>query len=137
MLAAGAFVDRRAVGEIANPDGMIARMPLLFSYGTLQDPAVQEANFGRELSDRPDALVGFALTMLEITDPGVVALSGETHHPMVTATGDDSDQVPDTVFDVTAEELVAADAYEVDDYQRIPVSLASDARAWVFVDATT
>ena len=25
-------------------------MPLLFSYGTLRDPAVQIANFGRELA---------------------------------------------------------------------------------------
>jgi len=111
-------------------------MPLLFSYGTLRDPAVQRANFGRELAGRPDALVGYALTMLEITDPQVVALSGETHHPMVAATGDDNDRVPGTVFEVTDAELIAADGYEVDDYHRILVALASGTSAWVFVDAT-
>jgi hypothetical protein len=31
-------------------------MPLLFSYGTLRDPAVQRATFGRELSGRDDQI---------------------------------------------------------------------------------
>lgn len=32
---------------------------LLFSYGTLQDPAVQMANFGRLLEGTADQLVGY------------------------------------------------------------------------------
>jgi hypothetical protein len=32
---------------------------LLFSYGTLQDRAVQVANFGRLLLGRPDSLPGY------------------------------------------------------------------------------
>ncbi|GAB1646461.1 gamma-glutamylcyclotransferase family protein [Krasilnikovia sp. MM14-A1259] len=108
-------------------------MPLLFSYGTLRDPAVQRANFGRELGGRPDALPGYAIRMLEITDPEVLAVSGETQHPIVVATGDDADTVPGMVFDVTEEDLIAADGYEVDDYHRVLLPMASGAQAWVYV----
>lgn len=111
-------------------------MPLLFSYGTLRDPAVQRANFGRELAGRPDALPGYAVRMLEITDPDVLAASGETHHPIVVATGDEADQVQGVVFEVTDVDLVAADGYEVDDYHRVLVPLASGPLAWVYVSAT-
>jgi len=110
-------------------------MPLLFSYGTLRDPAVQRANFGRELAGRQDRLPGFAERLVEITDPEVVRLSGQTHHPIVVRTGEAGDEVPGTVFEVTEDELVAADEYEVDDYRRVLVSLASGVRAWVYVAA--
>ncbi|GAB3844720.1 gamma-glutamylcyclotransferase [Dactylosporangium cerinum] len=96
---------------------------------------MQRANFGRELDGREDALPGYATRLLEITDPNVLAVSGETHHPIVVATGVPTDQVPGVVFDVTDEDLVAADGYEVDDYHRILVSLASGVRAWVYVSA--
>jgi gamma-glutamylcyclotransferase (GGCT)/AIG2-like uncharacterized protein YtfP len=110
-------------------------MPLLFSYGTLRDPAVQQANFGRLLPGRQDALVGYTIRLLEITDPDVLALSGARHHPIVVPTGDATDHVPGTVFDVTEAELVAADEYEVSDYQRLLLPLASGDRAWVYVSA--
>jgi hypothetical protein len=53
-------------------------MPLLFSYGTLRDPAVQRANFGREPAGREDRLPGYAQRLVEIGDPEVVRVSGET-----------------------------------------------------------
>jgi len=115
---------------------MITVMPLLFSYGTLRDPAVQQATFGRELTSRDDRLPGYAVTMLEITDPDVIAVSGQTHHPILIETNDETDGVPGTVFDVTDDDLAAADGYEVDDYHRIQVSLASGVRAWVYVSVT-
>jgi len=34
-------------------------MPLLFSYGTLQDEPVQRATFGRKLEGSADGLSGF------------------------------------------------------------------------------
>ena len=115
---------------------MIAAMPLLFSYGTLRDPMVQQATFGRELTSRDDRLPGYTVTMLEITDPDVLAVSGETHHPILVETGDAADAVPGAVLEVTDDDLVAADRYEVDDYHRILVSLASGVQAWVYVGAT-
>ncbi|WP_283135220.1 gamma-glutamylcyclotransferase family protein [Rhizohabitans arisaemae] len=107
----------------------------LFSYGTLQDPAVQQANFGRLLHGRPDALPGYRSTLVEIVDPEVLAVSGLAHHPIVHATGDPADTVTGTVFDISAAELAAADAYEVDDYTRVQVRLASGLDAWVYVKA--
>jgi hypothetical protein len=43
--------------------------------------------------------------------------------------------VSGTVFKITAEELAAADAYEVSDYKRIETILASGTRAWVYIKA--
>ena len=112
---------------------MIVVMPLLFSYGTLRDPTVQRANFGRVLDGREDRLPGYALSVLEITDPAVIAVSGQTHHPVLRPTGDGADVVDGMVFEVTDDELAAADAYEVDDYRRVRVRLVSTVDAWVYV----
>ena len=105
----------------------------LFSYGTLQQSDVQMATFGRLLEGRADALVGFRVEMLEITDADVLAKSGQRFHPIVMASGDTEDRVVGTVFDITPAELAAADAYEVDDYARVEAPLASGATAWVYV----
>jgi gamma-glutamylcyclotransferase (GGCT)/AIG2-like uncharacterized protein YtfP len=107
---------------------------LLFSYGTLQQEGVQLAQFGRKLSGQPDALVGWHEKVVEITDPEVLAKSGKRFHPIVTP-GRKDDQVPGMVFEVTAEELAAADAYEVSDYKRVSARLASGKTAWVCVKA--
>lgn len=106
---------------------------LLFSYGTLQDPRVQEANFGRRLDGSADALPGYARTLVEITDPEVIAESGLTHHPIVRSTADGAGRIDGTVFRITDAELRAADDYEVDDYHRILVKLESGREAWVYV----
>lgn len=108
---------------------------LLFSYGTLQDKAVQLASFGRELQGRSDALMGFRQDWVEITDPAVLATSGKTHHPIVQYSGVHADRVPGTVFEITPQELLAADAYEVSDYQRVNVQLQSGQQAWVYIKA--
>ncbi|MFE6746166.1 gamma-glutamylcyclotransferase family protein [Kitasatospora purpeofusca] len=107
----------------------------LFSYGTLQLEQVQLSSFGRPLDGRADALPGFRLTMIEITDPEVIAASGTDRHPLVLPSAGAGDAVEGTVFAVTDEELAAADAYEVDDYARHEVVLASGTRAWVYLSA--
>ncbi len=108
---------------------------LLFSYGTLQDRNVQRAHFGRELQGRPDAMPGYRQTLIAINDPQVVATSGKTHHPIVEPSADRSDEVAGTVFEITAQELAAADRYEVSDYRRVSVKLKSGVAAWVYVRA--
>lgn len=42
------------------------------------------------------------------------------------------DLVPGQVLRLTAADLTAADAYEVDDYTRVKVRLASGTDAWVY-----
>ncbi len=110
-------------------------MPLLFSYGTLQQEGVQRSTFGRLLKGSADALIGYAQSTVKIEDADVVAKSGKSHHPIVAYTGAGEDRVAGTVFEITEAELAAADSYEVDAYKRALAPLASGRRAWVYVDA--
>jgi hypothetical protein len=83
-------------------------MPLLFSYGTLQQEAVQRATFGHRLRGEPDELLGL--------DPAFVAASGKADHAIV-------------------RELVMADACEPAGYTRVSARLASGRQAWVYAAA--
>ena len=82
----------------------------LFSYGTLQQNGVQMSSFGRLLKGAPDALPGWKSEMVEITDPDVLAKSGERFHPIVMPSRNPADEVGGRVFRITPEELAAADA---------------------------
>ncbi len=110
-------------------------MPLLFSYGTLRQEAVQLATFGRLLHGKPDELIGFEQTLFEVTDPEFVSASGKAHHAIVTFTGRSDSRVPGTVFEMTDAELSAADAYEPAGYTRVRAKLASGRQAWVYARA--
>ena len=109
------------------------RTVALFSYGSLQRPEVQRAAFGRLLDGRPDALPGYALSPLPISDPEVVRISGLAVHTIARRTGDPADRIAGIVFAITPAELAAADAYEVDAYGRVEATLASGTRAFVYV----
>jgi hypothetical protein len=108
----------------------------LFSFGTLQDPAVQRSVFGRELPGAADVLRGFKLGVLTITDPEVIRLSGLSEHPLLMPSPDPADEVRGQVLAITAADLAAADEYEVDDYARTEVTLGSGTTAWVYLDKT-
>ncbi len=110
-------------------------MELLFSYGTLQQSEVQLATFRRTLVGHADELVGFAASSITIEDATVVATSGKSQHLIVRRTDHPGDRVPGTVFEITTEELHAADEYEVAEYKRVRAPLASGREAWVYVDA--
>ena len=110
-------------------------MPLLFSYGTLQEEAVQLSTFGRRLVGQPDQLVGFEQSLLRIEDPEFVSTSGKALHAIVRFNGRDDSRVTGTVFEVSDGELADADAYEPDGYQRVSTVLASGKAAWVYADA--
>lgn len=100
----------------------------LFSYGTLRDPAVQRSTFGRELTGRDDVLPGYTL--------GVVQHTAEIQYANVLpATA--AAEVAGTVFEITEEELAAADRYEEDaQYTRALVTLRSGSEAWVYLRKT-
>jgi hypothetical protein len=102
-------------------------MPLLFSYGALQQEQVQRSTFGRLLQGSRDELVGF--------EPSSV-VSGRTHRAGVTFNGRGESRVGGTLFEVTDAELAAADRYEAPaGFGRVSVTLASEKPAWVYVDA--
>ena len=109
-------------------------MPLLFSYGTLQQEDVQLATFRRRLSSQKDELIGYEPSLVKITDPQVAAKLGRTHHANVEATGSDWSRVQGAALEVTDAELESADKYEAPfAYHRIQVTLASGNEAWVYV----
>jgi len=108
---------------------------LLFSYGTLRQRDVQRATFGREIAGYVDAIVGYDLDYVTITDPHVIATSGSDRHPILRPTNRPDAHVDGIVFAISERDLAAADAYEVDDYQRISVPLRSGPQAWVYVFA--
>jgi hypothetical protein len=107
----------------------------LFSYGTLRQPEVQRALFGREVPTVVDQLPGYRLDWLTITDPDVIATSGSDRHPILHA-GDAGDVVEGAYLELTEDELAAADAYEVEDYARAAVVLVSGLDAWVYLAAS-
>jgi hypothetical protein len=107
-------------------------VPRLFSYGTLQQEAVQLAIFGRQLRGAPDSIVGFELASFHVDDPTFVAKSGKADHTIVRFTGSDSHCVKGTVLEVTGEELAKSDEYEPAGYIRVEATLASGGRAWVY-----
>lgn len=110
-------------------------MELLFSYGTLQQKAVQLATFGRELSGTKEVLVGYQLGEIEITDAYVIKTSGKRFHPILRYTGNTQDQVQGAVFELTKQELEKADKYEVKDYQRVNATMQSGIKAWVYCES--
>ena len=111
-------------------------MPLLFSYGTLQQEGVQLSTFGRLLQGQKDELPRFERSFVRIEEPQRVAASGRTHHANVTFNGRNDSRVSGTVFEITDAELSAADRYEqLAAYKRIVAKLASGTQAWVYVDA--
>jgi hypothetical protein len=105
-------------------------MPLLFSYGTLQQEDVQLSTFGRLLQGQRDELLGFEQSLVRIEDAQVVATSGKTHHPIVKFNGRNDSRVSGTVFEITDAELASADQYEVAAYKRVVAMLASGKQAW-------
>jgi ribosomal protein S18 acetylase RimI-like enzyme len=107
----------------------------LFSYGTLQDEAVQQRLFGRRLAGTPDALVGFRMDWLEERDAAAVSASGIARHPIVHETRSPEDRVPGMLLRLTDAELARADDYEAGDYRRVRVTLASGESAWLYIAA--
>ena len=104
----------------------------LFSYGTLQLKNVQKETFGRNLAGKKDSLLGYKLENLKIKDPSVLEISETKTHPIIRFTGMADDVVEGTVFEVTSDELLEADNYEVEDYKRIEVVLKSGMKGWVY-----
>lgn len=107
-------------------------MHLLFSYGTLQLPAVQQAVFGAVTPGEADAVIGHRLGEVVISDPQVIELSGKAVHPVLMPDDAPDAEVPGTVFTLTDAQLAAADDYEVEAYRRVRMPLRSGRQAWVY-----
>ena len=109
-------------------------MEYLFSYGTLQQKNVQLENFGRILEGSKDVLQKYVVKELEITDETVLKISNKRFHPILFFTNNKKDEVKGTVFKITSSELLKADNYEVDDYEKVKAKLKSGIKSWIYVD---
>ena len=89
----------------------------IFSYGTLQDAAVQQEQFGRLLTGSADSVTGWRVGLVRITDSEVVRQSGLTHHKALVA-DDTAPAIDGMLYWLTADELAAADDYESGEYER-------------------
>jgi gamma-glutamylcyclotransferase (GGCT)/AIG2-like uncharacterized protein YtfP len=108
-------------------------MPLLFSYGTLQEESVQRALFGRTLSGQEDELLGFEQSLAKIESSQATTSGSDRHHVNVVPNGRSDSRVNGRVFEISDSELAAADEYENQDgYKRIIATLASGKEAWVY-----
>lgn len=105
----------------------------LFSYGTLQKTEVQIVLFGRILTGQKDQILGYSLKFLEINDSGVLEKSNEKFHPILEFTGDPNHKIEGTLYEITSEEILKADEYEVDDYIRIETRFASGKVGFIYV----
>ena len=108
-------------------------MEKLFSYGTLQLENVQRDTFGRVLTGNKDILEKYVISKIKITDQKVIESSGTDIHPILEYTGNETDFVEGILFEVTQEELISADEYEVDDYKRTKVTFKSGKTGFVYL----
>jgi gamma-glutamyl AIG2-like cyclotransferase len=104
----------------------------LFSYGTLQKREIQLDLFGRILEGSNDALRGYKVSTIEITD-GTFLSKGEGRYQKTLIISDDNDVVDGTALEITDGELLVADKYEPENYKRINVVLESGKKAWIYV----
>ncbi len=96
-------------------------MEKLFTYGTLQDPAVQMAVFHRVVKGISDTLDGYFKTEIKI---------GFGVYPIIFP--EPNSHVEGQYIEVTPEELALIDRYEGAEYRRITVTLRSGVAAWVY-----
>lgn len=107
-------------------------MAFIFSYGTLQNPQVQQALLHRTLDASKDVLVGYEKKLVEIKDPLVIKQSGERFHPILVKNSASTQEICGSVLEVTGAELLTIDDYEAENYERITVELKSGKKAWLY-----
>ena len=78
-------------------------------------------------------LEGYKLEQLEITDIKVLEKSQQKFHPIAIPSKLNNDAIEGIVFEITEQELLQTDAYEVSDYKRVLETFKSGKQAWVYV----
>ena len=99
-------------------------MPLLFTYGTLQDPQVQHYVFGRVLKGKQDILTHFRWFENAIYG----------RYPLVKFSGNSEDFVDGMVYKVSEDDLAKCDVYETSAYKRKLFQLNSGIEAYVYIE---
>lgn len=95
----------------------------LFSYGSLQEEAVQLNLYNRVLAGKKDYLEAFAFSNQKIA----------SLYPIIFKTDNLTDRIVGMVFEISEEELLITDEYEGDSYRKVQVKLKSGIIAWCYV----
>lgn len=105
----------------------------LFSYGTLQLERVQRETYGRKLKGFKDNLKNFKIEQLEIFDESLLQKSGQQFHPIATPSQNKNDSIQGVIYEITEQELLETDKYEVSDYKRVLETFKYSKKAWVYI----
>ena len=97
-------------------------MELLFVYGTLMDPRVQERIISIIIKGEEDILQGYEKSSIEIEGFG---------YPILVS--NKNSKVEGIVLKINVDELKKIDAYETKAYRRIKVKLKSGKEVWAYV----
>ncbi len=108
-------------------------MPLVFSYGNLQQEKVQLHLFGQLLSGEADSLYGYRLARIANTDKTILPNDESEWQYTLLNTADKNSRVDGTLFTLTDHQLNELDANKPRDYRRMFMTLSSGKRAWVFL----
>ena len=95
-------------------------MPLVFSYGTLQDPLIQIELFGRQLQGVTANLQGFLKKENAVFK----------RYPSIVLSN--YDRVDGVIFEMTDQELKICDAYETNAYKRKLHDFENHKGVWVY-----
>lgn len=82
-----------------------------------------------------DVLIGYTISPIEITDESFLSKGEQKEQSTLVPLGAKEGKIEGTVFVVSEEELLLADRYEPDNYERIQVRLESGKQAWVYLAA--
>ncbi|MBT8183581.1 MAG: DUF4286 family protein [Eudoraea sp.] len=113
--------ELEVIGDLHS--NIVPATEFLFTYGTLQEEAVQKELFDRKLEGEEDQLLGYTPS-----DKLVAGL-----YPSLSQTDRKEHSVKGLVFAISGSELLKTDAYEGEGYVRKKVSLVSGKSAWVYL----
>jgi gamma-glutamylcyclotransferase (GGCT)/AIG2-like uncharacterized protein YtfP len=94
---------------------------LLFVYGTLKDPTVQQKTVGRKLVGEPDILENHTTQQI-IQDGNIYLILVES----------EGENVSGLVLEISSADFPALDEYEGDEYKRVKVQLRSGKSVWAY-----
>ena len=92
--------------------------------------------FGRTLRRSKDELDGYRVEKLGIKDQSVIEKSGTEWQPLLIFVGLPSAIVQGIVFELSEEELIQVDLFEVDDYSRKKGLTKSGTEVWIYIANT-
>ena len=96
---------------------------LLFSYGTLQEPEIQEKVLNRRLKGTKATLLGYKKYEKRMMNK----------YPIIVRSDDAGAMVSGILYKVSNYELYKIDLYESLAYTRIQATLKSSVKAWVYI----